>query len=116
MSLGIYVHWPYCARVCPYCDFNVYRARGRDEAPLLDAIIADLRGYAARMGMREAETLFLGGGTPSLLSPHGIERLIAASRDSFALRGDAEITLEANPEDRATFAAFRAAGVNRLSI
>lgn len=116
MNLGIYVHWPYCARICPYCDFNVYRARGRDEAPLLDAIIADLRGHAARMGEREAETLFLGGGTPSLLSPQGIERLIAAARESFALRDDAEITLEANPEDRANFAAFRAAGINRLSI
>ena len=115
-GLGIYVHWPYCARVCPYCDFNVYRARGRDEVPLLDAIIADLRAHAQRMGGRQAETLFLGGGTPSLLSPKGVERLIAAARENFALRRDAEITLEANPEDRANFAAFRVAGINRISI
>jgi putative oxygen-independent coproporphyrinogen III oxidase len=116
VSLGIYVHWPYCSRICPYCDFNVYRARDRDEGPLLAAIIADMRGHAARMGAREAETLFLGGGTPSLLSPSAVERLISAAREHFALRADAEITLEANPEDHARFAGLVSAGVNRLSL
>jgi oxygen-independent coproporphyrinogen-3 oxidase len=116
MSFGIYIHWPYCSRLCPYCDFNVYRARGRDEAPLLQAIIADMKGHAAKLGARTAETLFLGGGTPSLLSPCAIEALIGAARAHFNLREDAEITLEANPDERAGFAAFRAAGINRFSI
>ena len=116
MSFGIYIHWPYCARICPYCDFNVYRARGHDEAPLLAAIAADMKGHAEKLGTRTAETLFLGGGTPSLLSARAIATLITAAREHFNLRADAEITLEANPEDRARFAQLRAAGINRFSI
>ena len=80
-GFGIYVHWPYCATVCPYCDFNVYRARGPDNAPLLAAIEADMAAHAARFGKREAASLFFGGGTPSLLRGEEIVRLIdAASR------------------------------------
>jgi oxygen-independent coproporphyrinogen-3 oxidase len=120
MSLGLYIHWPYCARLCPYCDFNVYRARGQNEDALLDAIIADLHAHAARLRAggdgRPAETLFIGGGTPSLLSPRAVARLVAAARAAFALTDDAEISLEANPEDRAGFADLVAAGVNRLSL
>ena len=113
---GIYVHWPYCSAICPYCDFNVYRARGADNAPLLAAIAADLEAHAERFGRREALSLFLGGGTPSLLRGAEIEQLIAAAARAFGLRADCEITLEANPEDAHLFAEQAAAGVNRFSI
>ncbi|HEX8899600.1 radical SAM family heme chaperone HemW [Vitreimonas sp.] len=115
-AFGIYVHWPYCAAICPYCDFNVYRARGADNAPLLDAIIADMEAHAARLGRREAVSLFLGGGTPSLLRGHEIAKLIDAASRIYTLAADCEITLEANPEDYALYAEQAAAGVNRFSV
>ena len=61
-GFGVYMHWPYCARICPYCDFNVYAAKARDTDPLYQAIIADLRGWRARTGERAVDSLFLGGG------------------------------------------------------
>lgn len=115
-GFGIYLHWPYCSAICPYCDFNVYRARGADNAPLLDAIEADMAGHAARFGKREALSLFLGGGTPSLLRGDEVARLIDAASRAFTLAADCEITLEANPEDAALFAEQAAAGVNRFSV
>lgn len=115
-ALGLYVHWPYCAAICPYCDFNVYRARGAENAPLLETIIADLETHAARFGRRAATSLFLGGGTPSLLRGEELARLIDAASRAFVLASDCEITLEANPEDAALFAEHAAAGVNRFSI
>ncbi|MES1203773.1 MAG: radical SAM family heme chaperone HemW [Pseudomonadota bacterium] len=115
-GIGVYIHWPYCARICPYCDFNVYRAGGRDSAALIAAIVADIKAHRARIGARRADTIFFGGGSPSLLAPDEIATLIGAVAHSFDLASDAEITLEANPEDRAKFADFAAAGINRLSI
>lgn len=115
-GFGIYVHWPYCARICPYCDFNVYRERGQDREALLAAIITDIEAHAARFGKRTANSVFLGGGTPSLLGGAEIERLIAACARAFDLAPDCEITLEANPEDATRFADQVAAGVNRISI
>jgi putative oxygen-independent coproporphyrinogen III oxidase len=115
-EFGIYVHWPYCARICPYCDFNIYRARGADAEPLLAAIEADLAAHAARFGKRTARSLFLGGGTPSLLRGSEIARLIDAASRAFTLAADCEITLEANPEDAPLFAEQAAAGINRFSI
>lgn len=115
-ELGIYVHWPYCAAICPYCDFNVYRARGASNAPLLEAIEADLEAHAQRFAQRNAQSLFLGGGTPSLLRGAEIARLIETARRTFGLDADCEITLEANPEDAALFGEQAAAGVNRFSI
>jgi coproporphyrinogen III oxidase-like Fe-S oxidoreductase len=76
-ATGIYVHWPYCSAICPYCDFNVYRARGADNAPLIAAISADLDAHAKRFGRREVVSLFFGGGTPSLLRGAEIEELIS---------------------------------------
>lgn len=113
---GLYVHWPYCAHVCPYCDFNVYRARGGDHAPLLDAIAHDIEAHATRLGRRELVSIFLGGGTPSLLSGAEVARLIDAANRAFGLARECEITLEANPEDAPRFAEHAAAGVNRFSI
>lgn len=64
-GFGVYIHWPYCTRVCPYCDFNVYAAKARDTAPLLDAILVDLGGWRERSGPRRVDAVFFGGGTPS---------------------------------------------------
>jgi oxygen-independent coproporphyrinogen-3 oxidase len=116
MSFGIYVHWPYCAAICPYCDFNVYRARHDDTDALINAIAAELRAHAARFGARQAVSLFLGGGTPSMLRGADVARLIDAASQAFTLAAVCEITLEANPEDAALFAEHAAAGVNRFSI
>lgn len=115
-GFGIYVHWPYCTAICPYCDFNVYRARGADNAPLIEAIAADMQTQAQRFGKRQASSIFFGGGTPSLLDGAEIARVIEAASRAFTLTDDCEITLEANPEDAALFAQQAAAGINRFSI
>jgi len=115
-GFGVYIHWPYCARICPYCDFNVYAAKARDTAPLFDAILRDLEGWRQRTGARQADTIFLGGGTPSLMSGEQVSRLIEKVDALWGLKPGAEITLEANPDDAARFADFAAAGVNRLSL
>jgi oxygen-independent coproporphyrinogen-3 oxidase len=118
--LGVYVHWPYCARICPYCDFNMVKARANDEAPaaLARAIVADLESQAALTGPRELVSIFLGGGTPSLMDPAWAAEIIETARRLWAPSADLEVTLEANPTDAeaARFRAFADAGVNRLSL
>jgi oxygen-independent coproporphyrinogen-3 oxidase len=118
--LGVYIHWPYCARICPYCDFNVVRDRGRkaEQAALVEAIAADMAVQAAMLGPRRLVSIFFGGGTPSLMEPDDAGRLIALARRLWAEDGPLEITLEANPTDAEAgrFAAFADAGVNRLSL
>nr|WP_295239067.1 radical SAM family heme chaperone HemW [uncultured Brevundimonas sp.] len=119
-DVGLYVHWPYCARICPYCDFNVVRDRGRTEeqAGLVEAILADLRDQRDLTGPRRLASIFFGGGTPSLMAPDAVARIVAAARDLFPPAGDIEITLEANPTDAEAgrFAALADAGINRLSM
>ena len=116
--LGLYVHWPYCARICPYCDFNVVRDRGGDTGRLSDAIVADIFAQAALTGPRDLVSIFFGGGTPSLMQPQVVAQIIAAARTAWTPAADLEITLEANPTDAEAdkFAAFADAGVNRLSL
>jgi len=118
--LGIYVHWPYCARICPYCDFNVVRDRGRvaEQRALRGAILADLTAHAVLTGPRALVSIFLGGGTPSLMDPGWAAEIIETARGLWAPTSDLEVTLEANPTDAETarFAAFAEAGVNRLSL
>lgn len=118
--VALYVHWPYCARICPYCDFNVVRDRGRDreQAGLIEAILADLEAQAVLTGPRRLASIFFGGGTPSLLDPDAVARIIATATARFAPLGPIEITLEANPTDAEAdrFAALRDAGINRLSM
>ena len=115
---GIYVHWPYCARICPYCDFNVYAAKDRDTSDLETAILKDVKGYAARLPDRALTSLYFGGGTPSLATPSFIERVVKASKSDFNATGDVEVTLEANPEDVTPqrLVEWRDAGINRLSL
>ena len=123
-ALGVYIHWPYCARICPYCDFNVVRDRGRSAAgeALVDAIAADLSGQAALMqaggGRSPLVSIYLGGGTPSLMRPEHVGRLIAHVRSLWPTAGPVEVTLEANPADAEAgrFEALAEAGVNRLSL
>ena len=118
-GFGLYVHWPYCARICPYCDFNVYAAKDRDTSSLVDAIVADIQGHRDRMPTHPAlQTIFFGGGTPSLLMAADIERILLAADNAFGVSEAAEITLEANPNDvlRADLPGWRTAGVNRLSL
>ena len=118
--LGVYVHWPYCARICPYCDFNVFRARGRDAeaAALARAIVADLAGQAALTGPRELVSIFFGGGTPSLMEPAWVAEIVTTARRLWSPAPNLEVSLEANPTDAETarFEALAAAGVNRLSL
>jgi oxygen-independent coproporphyrinogen-3 oxidase len=121
--LALYVHLPWCLRKCPYCDFNSHAQPQDDDAAALharyvDALIADLEAALPLIWGRTVHSVFLGGGTPSLFAPEIIERLLARIRALLPLAPGCEITLEANPGtfERERFAAFRAAGVTRLSI
>ncbi len=118
--IGVYVHWPYCHRICPYCDFNVVRERGHSEQQIAlgHAIVEDLRGHAELIGRRELVSIYFGGGTPSLMAPRLANQIIETCARLWAPVGDVEVTLEANPTDAeaARFAAFAEAGVNRLSL
>ena len=118
--LGVYVHWPYCAKICPYCDFNVFKAKGREAeaADLARAIVADLEAQAALTGPRELVSIFFGGGTPSLMDPVQVARVIDTAKRLWSPVADLEISLEANPTDAEAdrFAALADAGVQRLSL
>src|SRR5680860_330630 len=117
--LTLYVHLPWCARKCPYCDFNSHAVREAiPEARYVDALLADLDFELPRVHSRCVEAIFLGGGTPSLFSAAAIDRLLTEIAARVTLRPEAEITLEANPGtvEAQKFIEFRAAGVNRLSI
>jgi oxygen-independent coproporphyrinogen-3 oxidase len=120
VPIGVYVHWPYCARICPYCDFNVVRDRGKTDeaAALAGAIIADIEAQARTIGPRRLTTIFFGGGTPSLMDPAHAAAIIDAARRAFEPDPDLEITLEANPTDAESgrFQAFADLGVQRLSL
>jgi oxygen-independent coproporphyrinogen-3 oxidase len=117
--LSLYVHLPWCLRKCPYCDFNSHEVKGElPEARYIDALVADLEAALPLVWGRPVQSIFIGGGTPSLFSPAGIERLLSDIRARLKLAADCEITLEANPGtfEKDRFRAFRAAGVTRLSV
>jgi oxygen-independent coproporphyrinogen-3 oxidase len=117
--LGLYVHMPWCVKKCPYCDFNSHAQRGEiPEARYIDALIRDLEQAVPSVWGREITSIFLGGGTPSLFSPEGIDRLLTQCRTLLQVSPLAEITLEANPGtfEAARFRGYREAGVNRLSL
>jgi putative oxygen-independent coproporphyrinogen III oxidase len=117
--LTLYIHLPWCARKCPYCDFNSHEIRTTiPEDAYVDALIADLEQELPRVWGRPCHAIFIGGGTPSLFSPAAIDRLLSGVRARLTLSPEAEITLEANPgsSEAGRFSGFREAGVNRLSI
>ncbi len=116
--LGLYVHLPWCERKCPYCDFNSHEASAIPEDAYVDALLLDLESQAALAQGRAVQTLFIGGGTPSLFSGAAIARLMQGIAGCVELAPDLEATMEANPgsAEAAKFAQFRAAGINRLSI
>lgn len=115
-SLAIYVHWPFCAAICPYCDFNVHKDRGADAGVWTRALTAELQHWSALTQGRRVTSLYFGGGTPSLAPLPVIEGVVAAAVRLWGFSDDPEITLEANPADAARFPDFRAAGVTRLSL
>lgn len=116
--LGIYIHIPFCTRICPYCDFNTYARQEHLIPAYVEALIGEMDLTQAAIGPRPAATIFFGGGTPSLLPPESVARLITAVRERFPLPDDAEVSLEANPEtlDERTLTGFLEAGVNRISL
>lgn len=122
--LSLYVHIPWCVRKCPYCDFNSHAAPGKNDSheipedAYLDALRADLEQSLPLVWGRPVHTVFIGGGTPSLLSAAGMDRLLSDIRALLPLDADAEITMEANPGtfEAERFASYRASGINRLSI
>ena len=119
IPLSLYIHYPWCVRKCPYCDFNSHTSPDAiPEQAYLDALLADLERHLPQVWGRRIESVFIGGGTPSLISPDGLDGLLTALRARLPLRPNGEITLEANPGtlDQGRFTAYREAGVNRLSI
>lgn len=119
IPLSLYVHVPWCVKKCPYCDFNSHALR--DELPedaYIDALLADLEIECSALQSRAVESVFIGGGTPSLLSPGAVARMIEGIGDRIELKPNCEITLEANPgtAEADRFVGFRQAGVTRLSI
>ena len=114
--LAVYIHWPYCARICPYCDFNVYKQKA--DAGLTPSILSDLKGWREWSGPREVSSIHFGGGTPSLMSAKDISKTISQVKNLWGLNEACEIAIEANPHDadEAKWKAYHAAGINRLSL
>lgn len=116
--LSLYIHLPWCVKKCPYCDFNSHAAQGIPETAYIDALLRDLERALPDIWGRTVHTVFFGGGTPSLFSPDGIDRILTGVRTLTQLMPAAEITLEANPGtvEAGKFAGFREAGVTRISL
>jgi putative oxygen-independent coproporphyrinogen III oxidase len=117
-TTGIYIHWPFCAAKCPYCDFNSHVAEAIDHDDWLAGYVSALDYYAELTPNRSINSMFFGGGTPSLMRPDVVAAIIDKVQQSWSITNDVEITLEANPtsSERAKFQAFRDAGVNRVSL
>ncbi|MCR9148373.1 MAG: radical SAM family heme chaperone HemW [Rhodobacteraceae bacterium] len=117
-GFGIYLHWPFCAAKCPYCDFNSHVRTEIDQSRWLRAYLAEIERYAALVPRRVLNSVFLGGGTPSLMAPEIVEAILCRIRALWPLANDLEITLEANPGsvEARRFAGYAQAGVNRVSM
>lgn len=118
-AFGVYVHWPYCLSKCPYCDFNSHvRHQPIDETRFANAFTREIEATAARTGPRDVTSIFLGGGTPSLMKPQTVGAVLDAIGKYWHVADDVEVTLEANPTsvEATRFAGYRAAGVNRVSL
>lgn len=124
--LALYIHFPWCEKKCPYCDFNSHQVKngdssnqaGFDEERYIETLIADLETELPNVWGRQVHSIFIGGGTPSLLSADGLDKLLSAIRARVVLEPDAEITMEANPGsvEAEKFAGFAKAGINRVSL
>jgi len=116
--LGVYVHWPFCKSKCPYCDFNSHVRDGVEQARWRKALLTELDHAVREAPARRVETMFFGGGTPSLMEPETVAAVIARTRALWDMASDVEITLEANPTsvEAGRFAALAQAGVNRVSL
>lgn len=118
-GFGVYVHWPFCASKCPYCDFNSHvRHGGVDQDAFAEAYVAEIQHAARLTGPRTISSIFFGGGTPSLMEGRTLGRILDAIDSAWTILPDAEITLEANPSsvEAERFSAYRTAGVNRVSL
>ena len=117
-GFGIYVHWPFCRSKCPYCDFNSHAVTAIDQDIWRQALLAELDWYAPKAGGQVVNSIFFGGGTPSLMDPATVEAVIDAIVDVWDISRGIEVTLEANPTSAETqrFRDFRTAGINRLSL
>lgn len=117
-GFGVYIHWPFCLAKCPYCDFNSHVSRSVDHTAWADALAREAAHMRGLTGPRPVDTVFFGGGTPSLMAPATVARLIETVDGLWGLAAGAEITLEANPTsvEAAKFAAYAQAGVNRVSM
>jgi oxygen-independent coproporphyrinogen-3 oxidase len=118
-AFGVYIHWPFCLSKCPYCDFNSHvRHAGIDEARFVRAFTAEIAATAARVPGRTVSTIFIGGGTPSLMQPATVAAVLDAVARHWRIAPGAEVTLEANPTsvEATRFRGYRAAGVNRVSL
>jgi oxygen-independent coproporphyrinogen-3 oxidase len=117
-GFGLYVHWPFCRAKCPYCDFNSHVAPAVDEARFARALLAEIDRHADELGRRRLDTIFFGGGTPSLMAPATVAAVIERASARFAPAAGLEITLEGNPTsvEAGRLRGFRAAGVNRVSL
>jgi putative oxygen-independent coproporphyrinogen III oxidase len=119
LPLALYVHMPWCVRKCPYCDFNSHQLKSAaPDSDYIDALIRDFDLELPRLEGRRIDTVFFGGGTPSLFQPEEFSRLLGALKQRIAIAADAEVTLEANPGtiERGRFAGYRDAGINRVSL
>jgi oxygen-independent coproporphyrinogen-3 oxidase len=118
-AFGVYVHWPFCLSKCPYCDFNSHvRHHAIDEDRFARAFDREIETTAARTAGREVTSIFLGGGTPSLMQPKTVSSILDSIGKHWNVAGDVEVSMEANPTsvDATRFAGYRAAGVNRVSL
>ena len=117
-GFGIYVHWPFCASKCPYCDFNSHVAAEIDESRWVRAYLREIERYAEEVPGRVVNSVFFGGGTPSLMAPETVDAVIGAIRARWPMANDVEITLEANPGsvEAGRFRGYAEAGVNRVSM
>lgn len=117
-GFGVYIHWPFCRKKCPYCDFNSHVRETVDQKEWVDAYLKELAWFSSQTKEKEVTSIFFGGGTPSLMHPETVGALIEGVSKHFIIRSDAEITLEANPTsvEAQSFYGYRSAGVNRLSM
>src|SRR5689334_14310288 len=117
--LSLYLHFPWCVRKCPYCDFNSYTLHGElAEERYVQVLEQDIQQQAGQVIGRQIVSIFLGGGTPSLFSPSAIARVLDAARKHLVVAADVEVTMEANPGtiEHGRFAEYRSAGINRVSL